>query len=140
MTVVFSRGWAGLWADGKPNGEGSYFYANGDIYSGNWVNGVKSGNGAFVSGKDDSQLVGTWVNGTLTKGKWLFADGTTWHGNFKKNKPIGPGVFYFPNGTQQEGVYVEEGDPEDDEAEIKLVWRGGDIIASTQSAADLGRV
>ena len=108
--------------------------------SGNWVNGVKSGHGAFVSGKDDSQLVGTWVNGTLTKGKWLFADGTTWHGNFKKNKPIGPGVFYFPNGTQQEGVYVEEGDPEDDEAEIKLVWRGGDIIPSTQSAADLGRV
>ena len=70
--------------------------------SGNWVNGVKSGHGAFVSGKDDSQLVGAWVNGSLTKGKWMFADGTTWHGSFKKNKPIGPGVFYFPNGTQQE--------------------------------------
>ncbi len=100
---------------------------------------MKSGTGAFVSGKDDSQLVGTWVNGFITKGKWLFADGTTWHGSFKKNKPIGPGVFYFPNNTQQEGVYVEEGDAEDDEAEIKLVWRGGPIIASTQSAADLGR-
>ena len=40
----------------------------------------------------------------------------------------------------RQGVYVEEGDPEDDEAEIKLVWRGGDIIASSQNAADLGRV
>ena len=70
--------------------------------SGNWVNGVRSGDGAFVSGKDDSQLVGTWVNGEITRGKWLFADGTTWHGAFKKNKPIGPGVFYFTNGLQQE--------------------------------------
>ncbi len=34
---------------------------------------------------------------------------------------------------------MEEGDPEDDEAEIKLVWRGGAIVASSQNAADLGR-
>jgi hypothetical protein len=70
--------------------------------SGNWVNGVKVGQGAFVSGRDESQLVGTWVAGAITRGKWMFADGTTWHGAFKKNRPIGPGVFYFPNGTQQE--------------------------------------
>ena len=39
-----------------------------------------------------------------------------------------------------QGTYVEEGDPEDDEAEIKLTWRGGPMVASSQSAADLARV
>lgn len=139
--ITFPNGdrYHGLWDNGRPHGEGTYYYSNGDLYSGNWERGVKSGKGAFVFGRDESQLVGDWVSGSITSGKWLFADGTTWHGRFKNNKPIGRGVFYFPNGNQQEGEYVEEGDPEDDEAEIKLVWRGGPMVVSTQSAADLAR-
>lgn len=129
----------GLWENGRMHGEGTYYYSNGDLYSGNWVNGVKSGKGAFVFGRDSSQLVGDWVRGSIVSGKWLFDDGTTWHGNFRNNKPIGRGVFYFVNGMQQAGEYVEEGDPEDDEEEKKLVWRGGDMVQSTQAASDLAR-
>lgn len=129
----------GLWAAGKMQGEGTYYYANGDLYSGNWEAGIKSGPGAFVFGKDNSQLVGAWVSGSITAGKWLFEDGTSWHGSFADNKPIGRGVFYFPNGFQQEGEYVVEGDPEDDEEEKKLVWRGGAMVTSTQAASDLSR-
>merc|ERR1719478_656088 len=60
-------------------------------------------------------------------------------GQFRNNKPIGKGVFYFPNGNQQEGEYVEVGDEEDEEAPKTLVWRGGAVVPATTSAKDLTR-
>lgn len=85
------------------------------------------------------QLVGEWENGSIATGKWVFEDGTSFHGQFKNNKPIGKGVFFFPSGNQQEGEYVEEGDDEDEEVPKKLVWRGGAVVASKVSAKDLVR-
>lgn len=85
------------------------------------------------------QLVGEWENGTITNGKWEFKDGTVYLGSFKNSKPIGRGVYVFPNGNQQEGEHVEVGDPEDDEAEITLEWRGGVVTPANTSAADARR-
>ncbi len=129
----------GLWADDQKSGQGTYYYKNGDVYSGSWAGDVKSGNGTYVFAKDRSQLVGDWNNGSLTAGKWVFEDGTNYHGQFRNNKPIGKGVFYFPNGNQQEGEYVEVGDDEDEEAPKTLVWRGGAVVPATTSAKDLTR-
>lgn len=83
--------------------------------------------------------MGEWENGSIATGKWVFEDGTSFHGQFKNNKPIGKGVFFFPSGNQQEGEYVEEGDDEDEEVPKKLVWRGGAVVASKVSAKDLVR-
>ncbi|CAE7919205.1 Rsph1 [Symbiodinium sp. KB8] len=129
----------GQWRADKFHGEGTYFYANGDIYSGMWAEGKKSGEGAFVFAKDRSQLVGQWEDNAITAGQWLWKDGTSWHGSFKNNKPIGRGVFYFPNGNQQTGSYVEEGDPEDEETELKLVWRVEATLPATVAASELSR-
>lgn len=151
----------GQWRADKFHGEGTYFYANGDIYrcaaraprcalgrhvsrlppfrSGMWAEGKKSGEGAFVFAKDRSQLVGQWEDNAIKAGQWLWKDGTSWHGSFKNNKPIGRGVFYFPNGNQQTGSYVEEGDPEDEETELKLVWRVEATLPATVAASELSR-
>jgi hypothetical protein len=129
----------GMFEADEISGEGTYYYASGDLYSGKWEKGQKHGHGAFVFGKDDSQLVGEWEHGQLKSGKWVFKDGTVWTGAFKGNKPIGPGVFTFPNGNQQEGEYVEVGDPDDEEAEMKLVWRGGPVTTALVDAADITR-
>lgn len=129
----------GLWEDDLKSGEGTYYYKSGDVYSGNWAGDTKSGRGTYVFAKDRSQLVGDWSNGSLASGKWVFEDGTSYHGQFKNNKPIGKGVFYFPNGNQQEGEYVELGDDEDEEAPKKLVWRGGAVVPATTSAKALTR-
>lgn len=129
----------GQWSAGKFHGDGTYFYANGNIYSGAWVAGKKQGEGALVFGKDRSQLVGEWSDNQLHKGQWVWKDSTSWHGNFKNNKPLGRGVFYFPNGNQQVGTYVEEGDPEDEEVELKLVWRAEATMKATVAASELLR-
>lgn len=46
--------------------------ATGDIYSGSWVANNKSGQGMYQFGADNSTMHGTWVEGTITEGKWVF--------------------------------------------------------------------
>ena len=71
--------------------------------------------------ENQSQLAGNWVNGTIADGKWLHADGTSFHGKFAKARPIGAGVFYFSNGNMTEGEYIERLVGEDEEDTI-TVW------------------
>jgi hypothetical protein len=121
-------------------GEGTYFSANGDIYSGSWKAGVKQGEGQMMYAKDESQLVGAWHKGHMVTGKWIWKDGTSWHGPFKNSQPLGRGVFYFANGMAQEGEYVTEGEAEEgDEAALKTVWKGGAVRAANASAEEVIR-
>lgn len=73
----------------------------------------------------------------MITGKWIFKDGTSWTGPFKESKPLGRGIFYFPNGTCQEGEYVQaEGEEEAEEgAELKTTWRGGAVREAAPGAA-----
>ena len=75
--------------------------------------------------------------GSIKGGKWVWQDGTSWHGGFKDNKPLGKGVFYFPSGNAQEGEYVEERNAEDEEAPPKLTWRGGPVTVSAVPASSM---
>jgi hypothetical protein len=126
----------------KFHGDGSYFFANGDVYSGAWKEGVRSGEGTFMSARDESQLVGTWVNGAMITGKWMWKDGTSWHGPFKSSQPLGRGVFYFPNGMVQEGEFVQslaEGEEPDPEAPVKSSWKGLPPRLANVAAAEVTR-
>jgi hypothetical protein len=130
----------GSFAADKFDGEGTYFSANGDIYSGSWRAGVKQGEGQMMFAKDESQLVGTFHKGHMVTGKWIWKDGTSWHGPFKNSQPLGRGVFYFPNGMVQEGEYVTEGEAEEgDDAALKTVWKGGPTRAANTSAQEVTR-
>ena len=129
----------GLWEAGRFHGDGTYYYAGGDIYSGGWVKGVKQGQGTFFVARDESQLVGQWEKGAMMTGRWVWRDGTSWHGPFKGSSPLGRGVFYFPNGTMQEGEYVQEGDKENPDAELTTVWRGGLVREANTAASETTR-
>jgi hypothetical protein len=52
----------GQFAGGLPNGKGTYTWANGDIYVGEWKNGFRDGMGDFSSkvNEKDSILSGIW--------------------------------------------------------------------------------
>ena len=122
---------AGLWQAGEFGGLGTYYYRNGDIYSGSWQGGERHGEGTLLFAGDGSQLVGAWERGALVVGRWLLADGTSWHGGFVEGKPRGPGVFYLPNGLMQQGEYVRERvggacDEDDPALELRTVWRGAE--------------
>ncbi len=54
--------YVGEWKDGKKHGQGIYSYAVGDKYAGEWKDGNRHGIGTF-----------TYANGTIVKG--LFENG-----------------------------------------------------------------
>jgi hypothetical protein len=139
LTLPNGDKYHGLWEADKFHGDGTYYYANGDVYSGAWVKGVKQGQGTFLVARDESQLVGQWEKGAMVSGKWVWKDGTSWHGPFKASSPLGHGVFYFPNGTLQEGDYVQEGDKENPDAELVTVWRGGEVREANTQASEVTR-
>ena len=91
-------------------------------------------------GANNSQLVGSWQKGTMTEGRWIHKDGTSWHGKFKNNNPFGKGLFYFKNGNQQNGEYVEivKEDAEEEDA-VNLVWQGGDYQKASSNPNDIAR-
>ncbi len=76
----------------------------------------------------------------MVAGKWVWKDGTSWHGPFKSSRPLGRGVFYFPNGLVQEGEYVQTGDDADDpDAPLATVWQGGAVRRGNAPASEVIR-
>ena len=55
----------GDWVDDKKHGKGTYTWANGANYEGNWKNGAKHGNAKrkYPHNSDKLEECGRWVNG-----------------------------------------------------------------------------
>ena len=62
----------GYWENGERHGEGVMIYKNKDIYSGMWKAGKKDGQGTYVFNDTGMKYVGTFKNGELVQGKWLY--------------------------------------------------------------------
>lgn len=114
--------------NGKWHGKGKFFYASGDVYDGDWVNGQKTGscNYTFADGRKYSGEVlnGKWngkgkyyySNGDIYDGDWVngkqtgscihtFADGRKYIGEVLDAKWNGQGVFYYTNGSSYNGAW-----------------------------------
>jgi len=61
-TLMYGTGncYAGYATDFRPEGYGVMRYSNQDIYTGEWVNGKRSGEGCFISGDGKEEYVGFW--------------------------------------------------------------------------------
>lgn len=118
----------GEWENDKMHGEGTYVYANGDIFSGKYENGIKQGEGTYEYLADQSQLIGTWKDGTIVKGIWKFKDGSEYRGEFSLGKPIGDGLYHLVNGLEQQGNYQCIAD--EASGESKQLWQGQRPIAT----------
>lgn len=72
-----------MWYRNYKQGQGTYTYKNGDVYSGNWVNDKKEGKGTLYNPNSSYQLVGIWENNQLKRGKWIMEDGTIYSGLYE---------------------------------------------------------
>merc|ERR1719198_1973865 len=113
----FTGGMRGMKAQGgdAAMSEGTFTYANGDIYVGQWCEGKKHGRGSYSYAKDGTKLVGDWVQGKIVSGEWIFPNGTFYSGKFRYNKPWGKGVWVFKNGNQLTGEYLQKEQPTDED-------------------------
>lgn len=62
--------------------------------------------------------------GDIEEGKWIFPNGTYFHGKFLKNKPKGTGTWHFANGNIVKGEFNHQNkvDPETDAEIIAIDW------------------
>jgi hypothetical protein len=110
------------------NGKGTYIYANGFTYEGNFVNGLREGRG-MLKGTDGSWYDGmwkldkfqgqgtyVWPNGAKYTGAWedgvqngygiyFYTNGDKYTGYFKDNLFEGQGKYTWADGTSQDGLY-----------------------------------
>ncbi len=88
-------------------GRGKMIFASGNVYNGQWKNGMMHGLGEFVFAATGERYVGDFVNGTLHgQGKLYYVSGLVYDGGFVKGKREGGGTLIYPNGDRYEGSWL----------------------------------
>jgi PKD repeat protein len=108
-TYTWANGnqYVGDFVDGKRHGHGTYTWANGDQYVGNFVDGKRHGHGTdtWVNG---DQYVGNFVEGkSHGHGTYTWANGDQYVGDFVDGKLHGHGTISYVDGTQKTGNWIK---------------------------------
>lgn len=97
------------WKRGIPNGTGMIIYPNGDRYIGNFVLGMRHGEGIFNDAYGKIIVKGNWENGEVHgKAYFRYANGEYYNGEFYKGVRSGRGHFIWPDGEEYEGLYEDD--------------------------------
>ena len=88
----------GTMSEGKPSGRGTMVWRNGAKYVGNWLKGVRDGQGVqfYASDSSTEKYDGGWQQSKYHgHGTLLCRDGSKYVGQFKDDKFDGQGVYTF---------------------------------------------
>ena len=91
--------------DSKKNGQGTYTYANGDKYVGEYKDGKKNGQGTYYYSNGE-KFIGGWKNNQRNgQGTYIHANGEKYVGKFKDGKQHGQGTYTYANGDKYVGEW-----------------------------------
>ena len=108
-TYTFANGdkYVGEWKAGKKSGQGTYTYPSGSKYIGEWKAGKKSGLGTYTFDNGD-KYIGEWKAGKKSGlGTYTFDNGDKYVGEWKDGKKSGLGTYTYPSGSNESGVYED---------------------------------
>ncbi|XP_053328215.1 alsin [Spea bombifrons] len=129
--------YVGQWKEGKMCGHGTYWYANGEVYEGSFLDNMRHGHGLLRRGKltsfSPSMFIGQWVmdkktgygvfdditRGEKFMGMWqddlrqgsglvVTQFGLYYEGAFNLNKMMGTGVLLSEDDTVYEGEFSDD--------------------------------
>ena len=98
----------GEFVNGLKEGKGNYMYSNGDLYIGLFSNGEKDGFGIYYYNNGDTYEGIFSHNEKNGKGKYYYSNGEKYIGTFKNNLLDGKGEYYYSNGDKYFGEYKED--------------------------------
>lgn len=78
-------------------------YANGDYYSGGFVNGLRSGRGSLKD-SHGNHFEGQYEMDEMFQGTFTWKDGSSYEGHFVRNQRSGRGTMTYSNGDIYDGV------------------------------------
>ena len=110
-TYTYADGdiYVGEFKDGKRHGQGTYTFANGDKYVGEFKDGEEHGQGIYTFA-NGSKYVGEYKYGKRHRqGTYTFANGNKYVGEYKYDKKHGQGTFTWEKDSKWAGnKYVGE--------------------------------
>ena len=84
-------------------GQGTAYYENGDIYEGDFIDGIRSGTGIYRYKKGNKYEGGWEENRKNGIGKMIYKDIGEFHGYWENGRRHGEGVFTYVNGDVYSG-------------------------------------
>lgn len=90
------------------NGEGTYTWANGDRYEGEFLNGQIDGAGRLTFFGNGQYWEGLFVQGKITNGSGIFywgSNGDKFDGQWLNGQPEGTGILLHTNGTSEKVTF-----------------------------------
>jgi len=108
-TYIWASGdkYVGQYKDGKTNGQGTFTFSNGIKYVGQWKDGKRNGQGTSTYPNGD-KYVGHYKDDKRNgQGTYTFANGHKYVGQHKDGKTNGQGTFTYPNGNKYVGHYED---------------------------------
>lgn len=100
----------GEWINGKRDGRGVEFYADGEKkYVGNFKNGKYEGNGSFFH-KNGDKYVGKYKNGSMNddKGYFIFNNNIRLVARVENNIKHGKAMRIYPDGRREDTFFVND--------------------------------
>jgi len=98
----------GEFKEGKFNGQGTWTWANGDMYVGEFKNGTYHGQGTYTHPNGD-KYVGEHKDGKQNgQGTFTLANGDKYVGKWKDGKMHGQGTYACVNGDKHVGEWKED--------------------------------
>ena len=106
-TYVNSRGsYVGSWVDGAKSGKGAFTAKNGEVYTGQWSDNKRHGSGKQVY-LDGSVYQGAWqANQRDGKGTLTYKNGDKLTADWTFGEVSGSGVYAFKKGIEYKGSIV----------------------------------
>jgi hypothetical protein len=96
---------AGCISGNCENGGGTYVYANGYRYEGDFVNGMREGRGLLTE-PDGGSYDGMWSDDEFNgQGTYKWPDGARYTGEWKNGIQDGYGIYFYPNGDKYTGYF-----------------------------------
>ena len=87
--------------------QGELYYANGDMFRGEWVQDRATGNGILMYA-NNNRYEGSWLDDRRHgQGAFYHADGSRYEGEWAQGRKEGKGTLYFNNGDSFTGYWSE---------------------------------
>jgi hypothetical protein len=107
FTYASGNKYVGEYKDGARNGQGTTTFANGDKYVGEYKDGARNGQGTFTYASGE-KYVGEFKDGKFNgQGTFTHASGNKHVGEYKDGARNGQGTFTFTNGNKNVGEFKD---------------------------------
>jgi S1-C subfamily serine protease len=102
----------GNYVNNQKQGKGMFVYNNGNVFKGDFKDGLWNGTGSFYWGFENDSLFGHYYSGQFIDGNrsgagvYFWPDGDIYEGNFVNGVITGKGEYYLVNGNYYIGDFV----------------------------------